>query len=278
MGITILVGLAVAVCWGLPGVALARATRSVGSTATVIGAIAIGLAVTFPLAFFVDLPDISLRGALLILLMGTLTLIGYLVAFSAFRVGKVSVVAPIIACEGAIAAVIAIAFGESMDQRVLIFLPIAVIGVVLAAMNGSSEGTGGVMRASIAAVIWGFVLVLAAPVADEVGVVWAFLLVRLVALLFAIPLGIRAGVTLNARLDWKNVAIWGLGDSAASLLFVVAADRGPVALAGVLAAQFATVGAIAGVLILKERLRARQWAGIVIVILSVTAIAAVSAL
>ena len=63
----------------------------------------------------------------------------------------------------------------------------------------------------------------------------------------------------------------------ASLLYVAAADRGPVAVAGVLAAQFATVGAIAGVVILKERLRGRQWVGIVLVIVAVTLIAATGA-
>ena len=50
-----------------------------------------------------------------------------------------------------------------------------------------------------------------------------------------------------------------------------------MAVAGVLAAQFATVAAIAGVIILKERLRARQWAGVVLVLLAVTAIAATGA-
>jgi threonine/homoserine efflux transporter RhtA len=85
------------------------------------------------------------------------------------------------------------------------------------------------------------------------------------------------GVAANARLDWKNVAVWGIGDSVASLLFVAAADRGPVAVAGVLAAQFATVGVIVGMVVLKERLRARQWVGIVTVIAAVTAIAAVGA-
>ena len=41
--------------------------------------------------------------------------------------------------------------------------------------------------------------------------------------------------------DFWRVAAWGVGDSAAYLLFVAAADRGPAAVASVLAAQFATV-------------------------------------
>ena len=275
MGLTVLIGVCVAICWGIPDVWLARAARSVGALPTVIGSIAIGLALTSPLVLFAGMPHVTLRGALLILLMGALTMVGYLIAFSAFRFGKVSVVAPIIACEGAVAAVISIALGESMDVRALALLPIAVIGVVLAAMGGGAEGSGGAKRAAIAALLWGGVLVLAAPVADEVGWMWGFILVRLVALLLAIPLGIRAGVTTKARLDWKNVAGWGIGDSAASLLFIIGADRGNIAVLSVLAAQFATVGVIAGFLILGERLRPRQWVGIVLVILAVTGVAAV---
>ena len=277
MGITVLLGVAVAVIWGLPDVSLARATRSVGIIATLIGSIAIGLAVTLPVALFVEPPHLTLRGALLVVGMGVLSLAGYLVGFSAFRIGKVSVVAPIIACEGAVAAVISIALGEAVDQRILLLLPVAILGVVLAAMSGGDEGHGGVIRAAMASVVWGGILLMAAPVANEVGVVWGFLLVRIVALVIVLPVGLKLGVTTNGRLDWKNVAAWGIGDSVASLLYVAAAERGPVAVAGVLAAQFATVGVIAGMVLLKERLRVRQWIGIILVILAVTGIAAAGA-
>ena len=277
MGITVLLGVAVAIIWGLPDVSLARATRSVGIIATLIGSIVIGLAVTLPVALFVDPPNLTLRGALLVVGMGVLSLAGYLIGFSAFRIGKVSVVAPIIACEGAVAAVISIALGEAVDQRILLLLPVAILGVVLAAMSGGDEGHGGAIRAAIASVVWGGILLMAAPVANEVGVVWGFLLVRMVALVIVLPVGLKLGVTTNGRLDWKNVAAWGIGDSVASLLYVAAADRGPVAVAGVLAAQFATVGVIAGMVLLKERLRVRQWIGIVLVILAVTGIAAAGA-
>ena len=258
---------------------LARAARNLGIVPTVIGSIAIGLLVTSPIIFFTDgLPHITAKGAALIVGMGILSLAGYLVGFSAFQKGKLTIVAPTIACEGAVAAVFAILLGESVDTRVLFLLPFAVIGVVLAAMGTSEEGeSSGAMRAAFAALIWGGILTMAAPVADEVGVIWGFVLVRVVALLLALPIGLKMRVTTNARFDWKNVAAWGIGDSVASLLYVAAAHRGPVAVAGVLAAQFATVGVIVGMIFMKERLRLRQWVGIVTVIAAVTAIAAVGA-
>ena len=279
MGITVVLGVLCALAWGLPEVQLARAARNLGIVPTVIGSIVIGLVVTSPIIFFAGgLPHITGKGAVLIIGMGILTLAGYLVGFSAFQKGKLTIVAPTIACEGAVAALFAILLGETMDTRVLLLLPVAVIGVVLAAMGTSEEGqSSGAVRAAFAALIWGGILTMAAPVADEVGVIWGFVLVRVVALLLALPIGIKMGVTANARFDWKNVAAWGIGDSIASLLYVAAADRGPVAVAGVLAAQFATVGVIVGMVFMKERLRLRQWVGIVTVIAAVTAIAAVGA-
>ncbi len=279
MGITVILGIMCALAWGLPEVQLARATRNLGIMPTVIGSIVIGLLVTSPILFFVDgLPNITTRGAVLIIGMGILTFCGYIVAFSAFQTGKLTIVAPTIACEGAVAAVFAILLGESVDTRILLLLPVAVIGVVLAAMGTSEDGqSNGALKAALAALIWGGILTMAAPVADEVGVIWGFILVRVVALLIALPICLKLGVVGKARLDWKNVAAWGIGDSVASLLFVAAADRGPVAVAGVLAAQFATVGVIVGMVVLKERLRLRQWVGIVTVILAVSAIAATGA-
>ncbi len=56
----------------------------------------------------------------------------------------------------------------------------------------------------------------------------------------------------------------------------LAADRGPVAVASVLAAQFATFGTLAGVVFLRERLHPRQWVGVAVVIGAVSGISAIA--
>ena len=73
--------------------------------------------------------------------------------------------------------------------------------------------------------------------------------------------------------EWWRVAIWGVCDAAAYFAFVLAADHGPTSVAGVLAAQFGTVGAIVAVVFFGEHLRRRQVAGIAIVALAVGAMA-----
>ncbi len=272
---TILLGLTAAVCWGAPDVWLAQATRNLGAFPVAFGAILIGLAVIAPAAPFVDLPHWSVRGVLLALLVGTLTALGYLVGFTAFRHGAVSIVAPIIACEGAVAAAISIAAGETVGASIVTFLALAVVGVVLAAM-GEGGGRKGVLPAALAACIWGVILVLSAPVSDELGVYWGFLLVRASALVVLLPLAIPRGVTMRWRADAWRVAAWGVGDSLAYLSFVAAAHRGPVSVASVLAAQFATVAVVVATVFFGERPRARQLVGVGLVIVAVSAIAAVS--
>jgi drug/metabolite transporter (DMT)-like permease len=275
MLLTVLLGLTAAVCWGAPDVWLAQATRNLGAFPVAFGAILIGLVVIAPVALFVELPDWTARGVLLALLVGSLTVLGYLVGFTAFRHGAVSIVAPIIACEGAVAAAISIATGETVDASIFTLLVLAVIGVVLAAM-GEGGGRKGALPAALAACIWGLILVLSSPVSDELGVFWGFVLVRASALLLMLPFAIHQGVTMRWRADRWRVAAWGVGDSLAYLAFVAAAHRGPVSVASVLAAQFATVAVVVATVFFGERPRARQLVGVGLVIVAVSAIAAVS--
>jgi drug/metabolite transporter (DMT)-like permease len=272
VGLTIVLGLAAAICWGAPDVWLAQAIRRVGGLAVLFGSLLIGLLALAPAAAFVDPPEWSVRGVLLGIGVGAMSAIAYRAGFEAFREGSVSIVAPIIACEGAVAAVFAIAAGERLGLTVALFLPVAVAGVVLAAM-GRGGGKAAVLPAATAALVWGGILVLTVPVADDLGVYWGFMLVRLSALLFTLPFALRTGGVTSWRADPWKVAAWGLGDSAAYLLFVAAAERGPVAVASVLAAQFATVAVVAGMLS-GERPLVRQRVGIALVIVAVTGIAA----
>jgi drug/metabolite transporter (DMT)-like permease len=172
-----------------------------------------------------------------------------------------------------VAAVLAIAAGEKLTGLLAAFLPLAVVGVVLAAM-GHGGGRAAVVPAVTAALIWGCILVLSAPVAEDLGVYWAFLIIRGSALLATTPFAIRTGAWWRWTEDPWRVAAWALGDSGAYLLYVAAADRGPVAVAGVLAAQFATVAVLVGLVFGGERLLRRQVVGVALVIVAVSGIAA----
>lgn len=274
MTYTVLLGLASALCWGAPDLWLAQASRRLGPFRVVFGSILVGLVAAAPIAIFVDWPDWTTQGLALAVGLGPFSVIAYMAGFSAFRTGAVSVVAPIVACEGGLAALFAIAGGERPSGLLAVFLPIAMLGVVLAAM-GRGGGRAAVVPAAVCAVMWGAILALSVPVADDLGAFWGFFVTRLSALVSILPFALRSGAAHTWLEDRWRVAAWGLGDTFAYLLFVVAAERGPASVASVLVAQFATVAVLVGMVFGGERLLRRQLVGVAIVIAAITGIAAV---
>ena len=260
---------------------MAVAVRRVGEMSVLIGSLAIGLVVVTPVVLATGAPHLTERGVVLAAVAGAVTVAAYLTAFTAFQTCPVSVVTPILSCEGAVAAVIAVAGGERLNPWMVVLLASAVGGVVLVG-TGSGDGSRthlrGIAFVLLAAGIWGVVLALGSPVSHELGVWWGFLLVRAFTLLLAVgaALAVRKGraVVPALRAEPWRIAAWGLGDTAAYLCFYLAANRGPIAVADVLAAQFATFGSLAGVILLGERLRGRQWLGVAIVIAAVSGISA----
>jgi drug/metabolite transporter (DMT)-like permease len=279
--VTILLGLAAALLWGIPDIPLAVAVRRVGELPVLVGSLAIGLVATVPVVAFIGAPHISGRGLLIAAVTGAVTVVAYLTAFTSFQTCPVSIVTPILSCEGAVAAVIAVAFGERPSAMLGVLLAVAVCGVVLVGMTGGDEGRAqlrGIAFVSLAAVIWGVVLALEAPVSRELGVGWGFVLVRAFTFAFALAFALsrRSRTTLipSLRIEPWRIATWGIADAGAYGSYYVAAHRGPIALAGVMAAQFAIFASIAGVVFLGERLRRRQWVGVAIVVGAVSGIAA----
>ena len=259
--VTIVFGLLAAIGWGAPDAVLAQAVRRVGPFPVVFGSITIGALLVAPLALVLDPPDWSERALLLGPIVGILTVIGFQSGFMSFRDGAVSVVAPIIACEGGVAAVLLLAWGEDVDGLVLVGLPLAVAGVVLVSRGAGASSRAGVVPAIVAALVWGVILALSAPIAHDIGAGWTFLLVRGSAVAVMLPIALAVGAARGARLEWWRVAIWGVSDGIAYFAFVLAADHGPASVAGVLAAQFGTVGAIVAVAFFGERLRAAAGRG-----------------
>ncbi len=278
--VTIVFGLATALLWGLPDVPLAVAIRRVGWLAVLAGSVVAGTVLVSPLLLFVDRPEFTARGLALAALTGLLITVGYATAFNAFARCPVSIATPIISCEGAAAAAIAIAFGERPSVGLLVALAAAAVGVVVVSISGRAAepvSRAGLGFAVAAALIWGAVLALGGPVTDELGAYWGFFLVRAASTIVLAPFLFRTTVRSGMRSEPRRILIWAVGDTGGTLCYFVAADAGPVALAAVLAAQFATLAAIGGVLFLKERLRPHQWAGVAIVIAAVSAVAVLSA-
>src|SRR6478752_6050320 len=116
--------------------ASARASRRIGSWATLGWVMLIGTIVTVPLTLlFGSGANLTPDAITLLVISGAANIVGLLFAYSAFRRGQVAVVAPILSTEGAMAAVIAVVFGEQIGIAAALVLTAVAAGVVCFGIN-----------------------------------------------------------------------------------------------------------------------------------------------
>ncbi|MEZ4595991.1 MAG: DMT family transporter [Chloroflexota bacterium] len=147
----VVAGVTVAIIWTIATIASARASRVAGPTQALAGVMVVGLVACVPL-LLVAPPGPTDLGPHLpwLLVAGGANLVGLLLNYAAMTRGNVSIVAPIAATEGAIAATIAIVVGgEPVTAVLALALGVVVAkGVVLTAWGpeggDASEGRPGV--------------------------------------------------------------------------------------------------------------------------------------
>src|ERR687898_1422096 len=126
-------GLGAALVFATVTLCNSRSSRMIGAAQLLAWIMLIGLAITAPLAFARGIPDgLDREAAGWMAVAGIGNVVGLLLAYSALRVGKVSMVAPLVSTQGAIAALIAIVAGESVTTGVGLLLVVIAVGVFLA--------------------------------------------------------------------------------------------------------------------------------------------------
>ncbi len=134
----ILGGLGAAALWAAATLCSSRSSRMLGSRVVLAWVMLVGTVVGIPLVVVSEPPpDVAPSTFALLLLAGVCYVIGLQFAYSALRIGKVSIVAPIVATEGAIGAMIAVALGEPLALGAAAMLGVIVTGVVLASLEPS---------------------------------------------------------------------------------------------------------------------------------------------
>ncbi len=276
--LTIALALSSALAFALGDLSAQRLTRAHAPVATAFAwIVATGVAVTVPVAVLTE----SHRGGHVWIglayaaVAGALYLIAYSSLLRGLRVGDLSLVTPIVALQGAVAAAIAIALGERLFPLTAVGLALAVVGGALAAAGGRpAEGrrtSAGVGWALIAALAFGVSFIIYSR-ASAISPVTAVAASRFVTLLLILPFAARAGLSLPSRLRLTAVVV-GLLEAGGLLMIVWALARGPVAVASVLGAQFATFALVLGLVVLRERPARWQLAGVLCTIAAVTALA-----
>ena len=279
--IAVLGGLGAATAWMLTTLCARRSTRLVGPYAGVAWVMLIGFAIMAPLALASGVPEeLDAANGAWAVLGGLGAVCGLVSVYAGLRVGQVGIVAPIAATEGAIAAVIAIAFGEEVGLAAGVLLAVTVAGIVLASAAPAHDGGRGVAAGAwwggAAAVCFGVSLYSIGRAGEQLGATWTLFGVRLVALLvLVLPLVLLRRMPL-VRAAVPYVAIAGVLELVGGVAFIWGADDS-VAVAAVVASQYAAMLVAIGYLALDERLGRWQAVGVGVVLVGVAALAAVQA-
>jgi uncharacterized membrane protein len=279
--IAVLGGLGAAVCWATGTLSAARASRLVGARSVLVWVMIVGFVVTAPVAVASGVPkNLGLRELGWIAVSGAGNVAGLLLAYEGMRVGKISIVAPISSTEGAIAAVLAVVAGESLGGASAALLGAIVVGVVLASLAPSSADGGHTVRSTIcatgAALAFGCSLFATANVSNALPLVWAVIPPRLVGVaVVALPSLLARRIAI-ARAAVPFVILSGVCEILGFASYALGARHG-IAVAAVLASQFAGIAATAAFVVFRERLRPVQLAGIGTIAICVALLAAIRA-
>src|SRR5215210_7297110 len=110
--VAILGGLGAALSWAIATLASSRSSRMIGPRSVLGWVMAVGLVAAIGPALLSTPVPLDFPEIMGLILTGLSHSIGLLLAYGALSIGRVSIVAPIIATEGALAALISVGLGE----------------------------------------------------------------------------------------------------------------------------------------------------------------------
>ncbi len=258
-----------------------RTVKIIGPASSVAWTMLIGLVITLPFMAMSGVPANLGASTPWMVVAGLGNVIGILVAGFAFRIGKVGVVAPILATEGAISAVIASILGESIAPVIAFLLLVIVGGIVISAIAPDPEPLVherpvlAVGLATSAAACFGVSLFAIGNLSDELPIAWVLLPPRLAGvLIILIPLIVVRRLRIT-RTTAPLVIAMGFTEVLGFVSFAIGAQY-QIAVTSVLASQFAPIAAVMAYVLFKEKLGRLQIAGVIVLVVGVTALSLAS--
>ncbi len=279
---SILFGLLTALFFAAGTLASSRLVRMIGPLSAIAGMMMVGLVIITPMIFINGVPEkLNATNATWLIVGGLGNLCGLLLAYAAFRIGKVGVVAPILCTEGAIAATISGLAGESIAPIVIFLLLLIVGGVVLAAIAPdpvpveNEQPLKAALIATTGAIIFGIGLFATGNISGELPLEWILLPARIVTLIcIAIPLLLLRKFRMT-RPAAPLIVIAGLAEIFGYAAYTTGAAQS-VAITAVLASLFAPISAVAAYLLFRERLGRQQVIAVVVIVTGVVTLTLVS--
>ena len=280
----ILGGLGAALAWAVTLLCTSRATRMIGSGSVLAWVMLAGFCIVVPWAALEGIPDRLDRTSVAWLLVAGLgNVLGLLLVYTALRLGNVGIVGPIVSTEGAIAALLAVHAGEHLAAGSAAMLVLIAVGIALAATTAGSTEPARIGRigavpayAVLAACAFGVSIYATGRASAELPIAWAVAPPRILGvLLVTLPLATTRRLQLTRRTA-PLVVVAGIAEVVGFSCFALGSRHG-LAVAAVLASQFAAIAAVAAYVLFRERLSRLQIAGVATIVGGVTVLTALQA-
>lgn len=279
--IAVIGGLGAAVAWAASTLCSSRSSRMLEPASVVAWVMIVGLIITLPVAGIEGVPA-GLKGSsgAWLVASGVGNVAGLAMTYRALRVAHVSLIAPLVCTEGAVAAVIALAAGETLPPLTAAMLAVVAVGIFMATISRSAPaqthlaGTSrALLIAGLAALSFGFGLYSTARAGSELPSAWVVLSPRVIGVLgLALPLALRGQLRLRRR-ALPLVLVSGVAEVLGFYSYTAGSRHG-IAVAAVLSSQFAALAALGGYLLFNERLERLQLAGVLTVMVGVAVLSA----
>ncbi|GGJ52696.1 DMT family transporter [Deinococcus roseus] len=197
-------------------------------------------------------------------LMGLLALLAFLQALAIGPMGAVSVTA------GALSALVPVGVGLVQGETLSLLGWVGAACVLLGTLwltlsphgQHAEKHSSGMLLGILAGLGFGFFFVLLGQVQDSSGNLWTLAAARISSSLVALPLTLWT-VGLQPR-NLKLILASAPGDTLGNLFYLLAVQGGGLALSGLLTSLYPAVTTMLAVLVLREHLRGRQWAGMIV--------------
>ena len=274
----IFLGLTAALSWGFADYFATVASRQAGAFRVVLGfhVVAMVLLTGLMVVTGEGLADVS--GADLAWLAGAGVLggISYLAFYQALAIGPISIVSPIVSAYAAVTVVCAVLIGgERLGGGETVAVVVVMLGVVLASSDLAQMrqleriALLGILLALATALVIGLFVYGVAYFSADYGWLVPIFLARGCSTLFLVAASLRGG-------EWRfpdrsprllaMIALIAIVDTLGYVAFNVGVRHADTSVVATAAAPYSVVPIVAGVMLLHERPKTTQWAGIALVL------------
>jgi len=253
-------------------------SRTVDAVRVAAAAQLVGLALAVPTALFVASERVTTTDACWAVGSGVAVALGLVCFYTAMTRGLISVVAPVTAVTGALVPLLyALGGGERPGEAAVAGIALAIVAIGLVSLGPMGPAEAAASRDALplaiaAGVLFGLFYVCFARVHEDAGL-WPVAISRLTSatMLVALAIVLTGGLSVGrAAAPWV-VAIGAL-EVAAAVTLLLALQRGPISVASVLASLYPVTTTFLAALVLRERLRGLQLAGVALALVAVALI------